>query len=88
MAKKYEVTYKPTENEIQSMYVCNRNDLAYVIQPIQYTKKFKVVKFKISNALELHFLKENNINVEFTEYDAQKKVMELYSLHSERFINK
>jgi hypothetical protein len=85
MAKKYEVTYKPTENEIQSMYVCNRNDLAYVIQPIQYTKKFKVVKFKISNRLEVHNYKENNIDVEFTEYDALKKTMELYTQHSKRF---
>jgi len=85
MAKKYEVTYKPTENEIQSMYVCNRNDLAYVIQPIQYTKKFKVVKFKISNRLEVHNYKENNIDVEFTEYDALKKTMELYTQHAKRF---
>jgi hypothetical protein len=85
MAKKYEVTYKPTEKEIQSMYVCNRNDLAYVIQPIQYTKKFKVVKFKISNRLEVHNYKENNIDVEFTEYDALKKTMELYTQHAKRF---
>jgi hypothetical protein len=85
MAKKYEVTYKPTENEIQSMYVCNRNDLAYVIQPIQYTKKFKVVKFQISNRLEVHNYKENNIDVEFTEYDALKKTMELYTQHAKRF---
>ncbi len=85
MAKKYEVTYKPTENEIQNMYVCNRNDLAYVIQPIQYTKKFKVVKFQISNRLEVHNYKENNIEVEFTEYDALKKTMELYTQHAKRF---
>jgi len=85
MAKKYEVTYKPTEKEIQSMYVCNRNDLAYVIQPIQYTKKFKVVKFQISNRLEVHNYKENNIDVEFTEYDALKKTMELYTQHAKRF---
>jgi hypothetical protein len=85
MAKKYEVNYKPTEKEIQSMYVCNRNDLAYVIQPIQYTKKFKVVKFQISNRLEVHNYKENNIDVEFTEYDALKKTMELYTQHAKRF---
>jgi len=85
MAKKYEATYKPTEKEIQSMYVCNKNDLAYVIQPIQYTKKFKVVKFQISNRLEVHNYKENNIDVEFTEYDALKKTMELYTQHAKRF---
>jgi hypothetical protein len=85
MTKKQEATYLPTESEIQSMYICNRNDLAYVIQPIQYTKKYKVVKFQISNRLEVHNYKENNIDVEFTEYDALKKTMELYTLHSKRF---
>jgi hypothetical protein len=85
MAKKYEATYKPTEKEIQSMYICNRNDLAYVIQPIQYTKKYKVIKFQISNRLEVHIYKENNIDVEFTEYDALKKTMELYTQHAKRF---
>jgi len=85
MAKKQETSYSPTEVEIQAMYICNRNDLAYVIQPIQYTKKYKVVKFQISNRLEVHNYKENNIDVEFTEYDALKKTMELYTLHSKRF---
>lgn len=85
MAKKQEATYSPTEEEIQCSYICNRNDLAYVIQPIQYTKKYKVIKFQISNRLEVHTYKENNIDIEFTEYDALKKTMELYTLHSKRF---
>jgi hypothetical protein len=85
MAKKQETSYSPKESEIQAMYICNRNDLAYVIQPIQYTKKYKVIKFKISNRLELYSYKENNIDVEFTEYDALKKTMELYTQHSKRF---
>jgi hypothetical protein len=85
MAKKQEITYSPTQAEIQSMYICNKNDLAYVIQPIQYTKKYKVIKFKISNRLEVYTYKENNIDIEFTEYDALKKTMELYTLHSKRF---
>jgi len=88
MAKKHLDRYSPKEDELINMRICWSNDLAYVIQPIKNLKTYNIVKFKISNALELHFLKENNINVEFTEYDAQKKVMELYSLHSERFINK
>ena len=85
MAKKQEQTYSPTADEIQCSYICHKNDLAYVIQPIQYTKKYKVIKFKISNRLELYSYKENNIDVEFTEYDALKKTMELYTLHSKRF---
>jgi hypothetical protein len=85
MAKKQEATYSPTEKEIQAMYICNRNDLAYVIQPIQYSKKYKVIKFQISNRLEVYTYKENNIDVEFKEYDALKKTMELYTQHSKRF---
>ena len=85
MAKKQEASYTPKESEIQSMYICIKNDLAYVIQPIQYTKKYKVIKFKISNRLELYSYKENNIDVEFTEYDALKKTMELYTQHAKRF---
>jgi len=85
MAKKQETSYLPKESELQAQYICNRNDLAYVIQPIQYTKKYKVVKFQISNRLEVHNYKENNVDVEFTEYDALKKTMELYTLHAKRF---
>jgi hypothetical protein len=85
MAKKQETNYSPTEKEIKAMYLCFKNDLAYIIQKIQYTKKYKVVKFKISNRLEQYTYKENNIDIEFTEYDALKKTMELYKLHSKRF---
>jgi hypothetical protein len=85
MAKKQEQTYSPTADELQCSYICHKNDLAYVIQPIQYTKKYKVIKFKISNRLELYSYKENNIDVEFTEYDALKKTMELYTQHAKRF---
>ena len=85
MSKKQEASYLPKESEIQSMYICFKNDLAYIIQPIQYTKKYKVVKFQISNRLEVHTYKENNIDIEFTEYDALKKTMELYTQHAKRF---
>ena len=43
MSKKQEQTYKPTADEIQCSYICHKNDLAYVIQPIQYTKKYTYV---------------------------------------------
>ena len=85
MSKKQEASYLPKESEIQAMYICIKNDLAYVIQPIQYTKKYKVIKFQISNRLEVHTYKENNIDIEFTEYDALKKTMELYTQHAKRF---
>ena len=85
MAKKQEATYSPTEQEIQCSYICNKNDLAYVIQAVQNSKKYKVVKFQISNKLEVHTLKDNVQDLEFTEYDALKKTMELYTQHSKRF---
>ena len=85
MAKKQSEKYSVSEKEIQAMRICWKNDLAYVIQSIKDSSKYNVVKFQISNNLELHFLKDNNINVEFTEYEASKKVMELYTQHSKRF---
>ena len=34
---------------------------------------------------KLNMLLENNIDVEFTDYDAGKKVMQLYTQHAKRF---
>jgi hypothetical protein len=85
MAKKQIEKYIPKEYEIKNMYLCFKNDLAYIIQPIKDSKKFKVIKFKISNRLEQYTYKENNIDIEFTEYNALKKTMELYTQHSKRF---
>lgn len=86
MAKKQKVLhYFPTSEEINSAYVCNNNDLAYVIQPTQNANRYRILKFKISNRLELFTYKENDIEIEFTEYDGLKKTMELYKLHAKRF---
>ena len=85
MAKAKVLKYTPTDEETKAMRICVNNDLAYVIQPTQNANKYRILKFKISNILELFTYKENNIEVEFTEYDALKKTMELYKLHSKRF---
>lgn len=85
MAKKQLEKYIPTDAELQCSYICNKNDLAYVIQPIQNSKKYKVVKFQISNNLQVHVLKDNAQDLELTEYEALKKTMELYTQHSKRF---
>ena len=85
MAKKKEDKYHPTESEIQAMHLCNKNDLAYLIQPIKNKTKYNVIKFQISNYLQVHILKENDIPLEFTENDGMKKTMELYLFHSKRF---
>jgi len=85
MAKKQSEKYSPKEDEIKAMRVCWKNDLAYVIQPVQNSKMYYVIKFQISDNLIVHKLIENKIEVEFTEYEASKKVMELYTQHSKRF---
>jgi len=85
MAKKQSEQYSPKEEELKSMRICWKNDLAYVVQPVKDSNKYTVVKFKLSNIIEVHTFRENKIDVQFTEYEASKKVMELYSLHSKRF---
>lgn len=85
MAKAKVLKYTPTDEETKAMQICVKNDLAYVIQPTKNANKYRVLKFQISNRLELFTYKENDIEVEFTEYDALKKTMELYKLHSKRF---
>jgi len=85
MAKSKIEIYSPKQEELNAMIICNRNDLAYIIQPIKDNKKYNIIKFQISNYLEVHSLKENDVKLEFTEYDGMKKVMELYTQHSKRF---
>jgi hypothetical protein len=85
MAKAKALKYTPTDEETKAMRICVNNDLAYVIQPTQNANRYRILKFKISNRLELFTYKENDVEIEFTEYDALKKTMELYKLHSKRF---
>ena len=85
MAKAKVLKYTPTDEETKAMRICVNNDLAYVIQPTKNANRYCVLKFQISNRLELFTYKENEIEVEFTEYDALKKTMELYKLHAKRF---
>ena len=83
MAKRQVNKYMPTSNEIECMNICLKNDLAYIVKP--YKTKYHIVKYQISNYKEVFYLKENDIKTEFTEYDALKKIMELYKQHSKRF---
>jgi hypothetical protein len=85
MAKQKEKRYHPKESEIEAMHLCNKNDLAYLIQPIKNKTKYNVIKFQISNYLDLHILKQKDIPLEFDEMEGMKKTMELYLLHSKRF---
>ena len=85
MAKKQIEKYSPKEDEIESMRICWKNDLAYVIKPTKKANRYNVIKYQISNYNEIFYYKENNVNAEFTEYEALKKTMELYKFHAKRF---
>ena len=75
----------PTREEQDAMSLCWVNNLAYVIKPTKKANRYNVIKYQISNYNEIFYYKENNVNAEFTEYEALKKTMELYKLHAKRF---
>ena len=85
MAKAKEVKFAPSEEDTKAMRICFKNDLAYVLKPAKNANRYNVIKYQISNYKEVFYLKENNVNLEFTEYEALKKTMELYKFHSKRF---
>jgi hypothetical protein len=85
MAKSKEVKFTPTDEDTKAMSICFKNDLAYVLKPSKNANRYNVIKYQISNYKEVFYLKENNVNVEFTEYEGLKKTMELYKFHAKRF---
>jgi hypothetical protein len=85
MAKVKQEKYSPSESELEAMRICVRNDLAYIIKPIQFSKMYHVIKFQITDNLKIYTYELENKKIEFTEYEASKKVMELYTQHSKRF---
>jgi hypothetical protein len=85
MAKVKENIFIPTREEQDAMSLCWVNDLAYVIKPAKNVNRYNIIKYQISNYNEIFYLKENNVNLEFTEYEGLKKTMELYKFHSKRF---
>ena len=85
MAKTKDI-FIPTREEQDAMSLCWVNDLAYVIKA-KNNNRYNVIKYQISNYKEVFYYKENNIIVEFTEYEALRKTMELYKFHAKRFTN-
>ena len=86
MAKvKEKNSYTPTSEEGKAMTLCWKNDLAYVLKPSNNANRYNIIKYQISNYKEVFYYKENNVNVEFTEYEGLKKTMELYKFHAKRF---
>ena len=85
MVKVKEEKFIPKPDEVDAMNLCWKNDLAYVIKPAKKANRYNVIKYQISNYNEIFYYKENNVNAEFTEYEALKKTMELYKFHAKRF---
>jgi hypothetical protein len=87
MAKAKEVKFAPTNEDTNAMSICFKNDLAYVLKPSGNPNRYNVIKYQISNYKQVFYLKENNVNLEFTEFEGLKKTMELYKFHAKRFTN-
>jgi hypothetical protein len=85
MAKAKEVKFSPSEEDTNAMSICFKNDLAYVLKPSGNPNRYNVIKYQISNYKQVFYLKENNVNLEFTEFEGLKKTMELYKFHAKRF---
>ena len=77
MAKKKIELYYPTLSEIKAMTYCVGKNVAYAIEANR-NKKFYILKYIPSHYNKVKYLEENNKKVEFSEYEATKKIMELY----------
>ncbi len=77
MAKKKIQIYYPHYTEVNAMVYCVGKNVAYAVEPNK-NKKFYIVKYIPSDYKNVIYLKENNKKVEFSEYEATKKIMELY----------
>lgn len=77
MAKRKIELYYPTLSEIKAMTYCVGKNVAYAIEANK-DKRFHIVKYIPSDYKNVIYLKENNKKVEFSEYEATKKIMELY----------
>jgi len=77
MAKRKIELYYPTIIEIKAMTYCVNKNVAYSIEP-NTNKRFHIVKYIPTDYKNVIYLKENNKKVEFSEYEATKKIMELY----------
>lgn len=77
MAKKKIEIYSPHYTEVNAMVYCVKKNVAYSLEATT-DKRFYIVKYIPSNYKNIIYLKENNKKVCFNEYEATKKIMELY----------
>jgi hypothetical protein len=81
MAKKKIEIYFVNYKEVEAMVYCVKRNVAYSLEA-NTNKKFYIVKYVPSDYKNVIYLKENNKKVEFSEYEATKKIMELYKNQS------
>jgi hypothetical protein len=77
MAKRKIEIYQANYKEVDAMVYCVKRNVAYSLEA-NTNKRFYIVKYIPSDYKNVIYLKENNKKVEFSEYEATKKIMELY----------
>jgi hypothetical protein len=77
MAKRKIEIYQANYKEVDAMVYCVKRNVAYSLEA-NTNKRFYIVKYIPSDYKNVIYLKENNKKVEFNEYEATKKIMELY----------
>lgn len=77
MAKRKIEIYQANYKEVDAMVYCVKRNVAYSLEA-KKNKRFYIVKYIPSDYKNVIYLKENNKKVEFNEYEATKKIMELY----------
>jgi hypothetical protein len=77
MAKRKIEIYQANYKEVDAMVYCVKRNVAYSLEA-NTNKRFHIVKYIPSDYKNVIYLKENNKKVEFSEYEATKKIMELY----------
>jgi hypothetical protein len=81
MAKNKIEIYSPHYTEVEAMVYCVKKNVAYSLEANK-DKRFYIVKYIPSDYKNVIYLKENNKKLEFREYEATKKIMELYKNQS------
>ncbi len=77
MAKRKIEIYQANYKEVDAMVYCVKRNVAYSLEA-NTNKRFYIVKYIPSDYKNVIYLKENNKKIEFSEYEATKKIMELY----------
>jgi hypothetical protein len=77
MAKRKIEIYQANYKEVDAMVYCVKHNVAYSLEA-NINKRFHIVKYIPTDYKNIIYLKENNKKLEFSEYEATKKIMQLY----------